>query len=654
MSFPSLAQWKHFFKIISRKEKITFFSLVVFSLLSLIALAISFYIDHTTVVAADNGVYVEGIVGAPRFLNPVYADSNGVDQDITQLLFSGLLDYDKDGQITSDMANYKISDDGKTYEFILKDNLYWSDGERITSDDAIYTIKTVQDPAYKSPLRPQWIGVETERISDTAFRLKLSAPYASFLESCTLKLIPKHIWETLSAESFPLAQFNLEPVVSGPYQVKQKNLAKNGTLESIDLERNPKYQGAKTNLARITFKLFSDYNSLGAAFKRGQIQGFVPSAEMAKNNFPNAHNYAYSLPRYFAIFFNSENNKTFEDAQVRTALTYATDKQEILNMALNGAGKIVDSPIESDIYGIDASTTTYSYDQQKAAQILEDAGYKLGSDGVRSKTVSRQHAFQFTKELKPGSTLTSDVKELQKCLAKEVMPGIDTNGNFGDKTTEAVKLFQEKYRKDILDPQNIDKPNGEVKLGTREKLNSVCFPSGDSVTPLAITLTVANQVPFTAVAEIIKSQWAKIGVTVNIKTVETLSIERDIVKPRAYEALLFGQAMGIIPDPYPFWHSTQKIDPGLNFSLYENKDADKLLEEIRQTSDTDARNEKLRSLEELIAKDAPAIFLYNPDYIYIVSDRVKGIQSRVITDPSRRFMDIADWYTATKRIWKRP
>ena len=159
---------------------------------------------------------------------------------------------------------------------------------------------------------------------------------------------------------------------------------------------------------------------------------------------------------------------------------------------------------------------------------------------------------------------------------------------------EAVKLFQEKYRADILDPQKIEKATGEVKLATREKLNAVCFPSGNTTAQLNITLTIAKQEPFNAVAQIIKNQWAKIGVTVNINAVDIANIERDIVKPRAYEALLFGQALGMIPDPYPFWHSSQKADPGLNFALYENKDADKLLEEIRGLTDQNAREEKLQ------------------------------------------------------------
>lgn len=652
MKFPTLAQWQHFFKIISRKEKITFFSLIALAIISAGVLITLVYQEHTAVIAADNGTYIEGAIDQPRFLNPVYADSRSIDQDITALLFTGLLEYDKNGKIVNGMAEYKISDDGKTYEFTLNNDLYWSDGKPITADDAIYTIQTIQDPAYKSPLRSRWLGVETEKVSDLVFRLKLKDPYASFLESCTLKIIPKHIWETVSAQNFPLSPLNLDPIVSGPYKLKLKNFAKDGSIASIDLEINPKFQGKKPYLAKISFVLFSDYNDLIAAFKRGKVQGFSPNQDTIQSNLKEITTYSYSLPRYFAIHFNPENNEALSDVKVRTALAYATDKQEILTTALAGKGEIADSPLASNIYGIPGPATIYNYDIQKAGQILDDAGYKLGEDGLRSKTVNRQHAFQFNKTLLKGTNLTNDVKELQKCLAREVMPDLEVNGNYGDKTVEAVKLFQEKYRSYILDPQNIKDANGETKQATREKLNEVCFPSGDSTTQLNITLTVANQKPFTAVAELIKQQWQKIGVTVNINAIDTASLEREIVKPRAYQALLFGQALEMIPDPYPFWHSTQIVDPGMNFSQYENKDADKLLEEIRQTTDQNSRNEKLKSLEDLIAKDEPAIFLYNPDYVHIVSKEVKGIQTSVITDPSRRFAEIANWYTATKRIWK--
>ncbi len=653
MKFPTFAHWKQFFKIISPKEKISFFFFLALALVSLVSLAAVSYINNTENVPADNGVYTEGVIGEPRFLNPVYSDSNAADRDIVELLFASLIKYDQNGIIVPDLADFRIADDGKTYEFFLKDDLVWSDGKPITADDAIYTIKIIQDPAYKSPLRTQWIGVETEKISDSSFRLKLKNPSAKFLEYCVLKIIPQHAWKSTTAESFSLSNLNLLPIVSGMYTVKETSSNRDNSISSITLERNPAYFGTKPHLKTVTFAFFEDYDSLAAAFKRGRVQGYAFASEIAGNTvFSGTVDYSYTLPRYYAIFFNQEKNHALADIAVRKALNYAINKQEIIEKPLNNLGTAVDSPILPQLYGITAPETIYNYDPQLAARLLDESGYVAGEGGVRSKTIDRNPAFQFTKNLAAGSSLTNDIKELQKCLIKEVMPDLDSNGNFGPKTTEAVKLFQEKYRAEILDPQGLKDPSGDVKAATRDKLNLVCFPSGNKTTTLTVGLVVPNQEPFIATAQMIKAQWAAIGVTANIETKDISILEREIAKPREYESLLFGQALGMICDPYPFWSSSQKDDPGLNFALYSNENADKLLDDIRQTADASARNAKLNELQNIILGEIPAIFLYNSDYVYAVSKNVKGIAPGIISDPGQRFSGIENWYISTKRVFK--
>ncbi|GAI49577.1 unnamed protein product, partial [marine sediment metagenome] len=129
-------------------------------------------------------------------------------------------------------------------------------------------------------------------------------------------------------------------------------------------------------------------------------------------------------------------------------------------------------------------------------------------------------------------------------------------------------------------------------------------------------------------------------------------LKREIIKPRNYESLLFGEVLGVIPDPFPFWSSLQKKDPGLNLAMYENKKCDKLLKEVRQSLDEDVRKEKLEEFQELLIEDTPAVFLYNPDYLYLVSKEIKGINVKIITDPSKRFIGIENWYIKTKRAWR--
>ena len=115
---------------------------------------------------------------------------------------------------------------------------------------------------------------------------------------------------------------------------------------------------------------------------------------------------------------------------------------------------------------------------------------------------------------------------------------------------------------------------------------------------------------------------------------------------------MYGEASGAELDLYPFWHSSQKIDPGLNLAVYDNKDADKLLKEARETLDKSVKQKKYEQLQDIIINDSPAIFLYSPDYIYWVSKKVRGIDTEKIVDPAKRFSNVTNWFIKTKRVWK--
>ena len=656
MRFPTFAQWKRLPQVLSRAEIIALLVCVITALACVWILLNSAYVSRTALVPSDIGSFTEGAIGTPRFLNPLYKDSSDIDRDVSSLIYSGLLTYGENGALMPDLAkSYSASDNGATYEFILKDNLFWSDGQKLTSDDILYTISIIQDPAYKSPLRGQWLGVSAEKITDTGLRLKLKTSYGSFLENCVLKILPKHIWENISADDFLLSSYNLNPIGSGPYLVKKVNKSKDkNNVVSLELAPNSRYYGDKPHIQKFVFAFFSDKESLTASFRRGNVKGFVwQEAGSAKQNaIAGATAYSFILPRYFALFFNSDANKALDDAQVRQALNFSVNKQEIISQVLDGAGTAVNSPILPDIYRFNNPTVAYNYDIGQAQQLLDKAGFIRGENGLRSKSINRKPAFQFNKNLTSGSRLDPDVKELQKCLAKEVAPDLEASGLFGAGTKDAVNKFQEKYRADILDPNGLAAPTGDVKQATREKLNAVCFPSGDQTLKLNFTITTVDQPVLIKVAQFLKAQWEAVGVEVDIKAVDIDALERDAIKPRNYEILLFGEVLGALPDPFPFWHSSQKSDPGLNFSLYQNKDADASLEGARKTIDSDKRAKLLESFQDILLKDAPAVFLYNPSYIYVALQETQGIKASIIADPAGRFFNVSQWYIQLKRVWR--
>ena len=182
-------------------------------------------------------------------------------------------------------------------------------------------------------------------------------------------------------------------------------------------------------------------------------------------------------------------------------------------------------------------------------------------------------------------------------------------------------------------------------------MNEICAAPTEETLSLSFTLVTVDQPILTKVAYLIKEQWKELGVGLDVKTYDVSALEQEIIKPREYELILFGEVLGVVPDLYPFWHSSQVKDPGLNLANYENNQSDKLLEKARQTLDEEEIRESLEEFQNILIKDLPAIFLYTPDYLYLVSDEIKGINIKTIYDPSQRFSNIENWYIETKRAW---
>jgi len=661
---PSFSQWKQLFKVLNKAERIFFLVFVVLTFLSATYLVGSLYINNTKVAPAYSGTYTEGVVGQPRFINPIYGETNDVDRTLIGLVYSGLMTYDKDGKIVNDLVkDYQLSENGKTYTFQLKDNLYWQDGVVLTTDDVIYTIKTIQNSDYKSPLRANWLNVDVQKVSDKSFTLSINSPYNSFLENCTIKIIPQHIWKNVLAENFTLSPYNLQPVGSGPYSLSNVQETSNGFIKSVVLTSNHKYFGKLPYISKIDFEFFNDKEGLISAANQKKIDGFSVAnisdnealVEKQIHQGWNANEkfniYSFSLPRYFAVFFNTQNSKILSDNNITQALNLSVNKQELtqkISTTYKEKISIVNSPILSDYFGFPAPTVAYNFDNAAANKLLDKSGFKDVGNNQRAKANTKKPAFQFKGYLKIGSSGT-EVTELQGCLSrldenlKTLLQG-ETSGKYGQGTSDAVSAFQKKYLPETPS-------TGEVGAGTRKQLNTLCLAPQNASTPLQFTLTTINQPQLIDTANILKDFWQKVGVTTQIKIVE-LSELKDIIKNRDYDALLYGQALGSLPDLYPFWHSTQINDPGLNLSEYQNKTADQLLKDARETQDEAIKSQKYAKLQDTILTNAPALFLYNPDYLYWISGKVKGIDTTKIVDPAKRFENITNWFINTKRIWK--
>ncbi|HRY52669.1 MAG TPA: ABC transporter substrate-binding protein [Candidatus Portnoybacteria bacterium] len=565
--WPAINQWRQFFSVTNRPERHRLGILVASAIIGFVILGSQLYLSLTVVKPDYAGSINVAIVGTPRFLNPALNQINDADKDLSAIIFSGLMKYNAQGKLVNDLAeSYAIGENGKVYEITLKENILWQDEQPLTADDVIFTIQTIQNADFRSPIRSLWQGVEIEKISDRVVRFRLKNVYASFLNDLTFGILPKHLWSNVAASQFALSELNLKPIGSGPYQFNKLQKDKNGTIKSIELKAFADYFGGRPYINTITFYFYSSESEAFTAYKKGEADVFTFTSaknflELKSKESADYNIFSFSLPRYFAVFFNQSQNKFLADKTVRQALTLATDKTEIVNTIFGGYGQTASSPLLPGMTGYSDQTKSFNFDLEAAKNSLAAAGW-------------------------------ADVD--------------------GDGFLEANK--------------------------TNEKLE--------------VVLTTIDWPELSKIAEILKTQWTKLGVKVTTDIKETDKIQSETIKPRLFQALLFGEVLGKEPDLFHFWHSSQKKDSGLNLALYDNSEVDKLLSQAIENLDKAAREQAYQKAVNIIVGDLPAIFLFNPDSLMIAQKDIMGIELKYLDLPATRFSEINHWYLETHRVFK--
>ncbi len=400
-------------KLLNFREKV-FASAVVIVVIATFVFWVSYlFLNLTKAVPQKGGEYTEGIIGQPMYINPLLSQTSEADSDLAQIIFSGLLKYDGQGKLTPDMAeSYELSDDQKVYTFHIKKNIKWHDGEPLTAEDIFFTIHAVQDPMYKSLLRLNWQGVEIEQKDKFTITFNLKNPYSGFLDNLTIGIIPKHIWENVAPEKFSLAEYNLKPVGSGPYQFVDFQKDSGGNILSYSLKSFKDYFDTQSFVSTFNFNFYPDDGAMLAAYNKKEITGMgsIPSEDIENIKSPKSTNiYELSIPRYFAVFLNQTKSVPLASDAVRKALAYATDRQEIIDKVLHGKGISMFSPFLPQMAEYENSTPKYDFNTQKAEEVLEENGWKYDEkEKVRKKSKDRLEIEIFTTDW-PELAQTADV-----------------------------------------------------------------------------------------------------------------------------------------------------------------------------------------------------------------------------------------------------
>ena len=419
-------------RILTGQEKRFLLLLLSAALASGTVLAVRAYIGLTHPVPQPGGSYTEGVVGTPQAINPIYA-STDADRDLARLTFSGLFGYDGSGEIRPDLAErYEVSADGKVYTVVLRENLEWHDGEPLTADDVVFTIKRIQQAPYKSPFRLNWQGVDIEKLDPRTIRFTLRASYAPFIENLTQGIIPRHLWEKIEPAASLLHELNLNPIGSGPYRTKRFKSSGAGSLLWYTLTRNPSYHREGPYLKEITFVFFDNEEEMRAAWHREEIEGFGPISRLgAKELSPDkAKIISLATPRIFSIFLNQRQSPILADKKVRAALAHALNKEQIAEEATAGGG-IAISTLLPPLKGVAADQVrAYAYDPSRGRALLEEAGWKdEDKDGIYEKKIKEKKKSQTVKlefRLSTGNSpellrAAGRVKEMLREIGAEVV-----------------------------------------------------------------------------------------------------------------------------------------------------------------------------------------------------------------------------------------
>lgn len=517
-------------------------------------------------VAIPGGDITEGVVGYPRFVNPLLATTRA-DKDLTTLLYSGVMRIDAEGELIPHLAeSVDRNADGTVYTINLRTDLFFHDGEPVTAEDVLFTYQTIQDPDVKSPLRGSWDRVTVQQQDSHTVTLTLTEPYTPFINSLTVGILPEHIWGEVPATELAFSPYNIEPIGAGPYELDRIVRDENDRIRAYQLSKFDQAVDVPY-LNTVTFQFFPDSARLADALADGHVTG---TADLAPEQIERFSDEEYTtivapLPQTFGVFFNQNRSSALRRSEVREALALSVDRETLVAQATFGQALPTHQPIPSGFGALEstdvASTSVHRFDPTEATNRLEAAGWERNEDNIW--------------------TLETDEETLT----------------------------------------------------------------------LSITLRTLNTPTLEATATQLARNWRSLGAEVKVEQYEQPDLLNAIIRPREFEAVLFGMDVGRGVDLYPFWHSSQQTDPGLNIAQYANISADDHLETLRTSTDDTDRAEALASFTDLLTEEVPAIFLYTPTMQYVTNATVTTTQIPAPSGPHDRLQFITNWHREQAELW---
>lgn len=394
------------------------------------------------------GTVVAGVYQEPNSLNFLLT-GGPISFASMQLypLFEPLIRYNAEGVMeprllteVPTVENGGVSEDGLTYTLKFNEGVTWHDGTPCTANDFRFTWEWIMDPANQAQATAGWAEIESIEVPDDLTAVvTLKSMYIPFVGEALgwNPILPEHVQSTMSTEEFGRA-----PVGNGPFRFVEWVPG-----DHITYARNEEYfREEKALLDQLIWKVVPDRNTVIAQAKTGDIQIGVDYTEAQIPEMENVPGVTLSITpqqiyeRYHFTLVTHDDasvpHPIFSDKNVRLALTHALDRQTIIDQILFGRTEIAYNELDNTPYQ-DPDLTPLAYDPELAKQLLEEAGWVAGDDGIREKDGVR---LSFTHATTSGNQTRETIQALAQANWKDVgaemvianQPASKFFGNFND------------------------------------------------------------------------------------------------------------------------------------------------------------------------------------------------------------------------------
>ncbi len=393
-------------------------------------------------------------------LNPLLIDNSSY-YHFSKLIFEGLFDFDENLDMEPKLAeSYTISENGRLVSIKLRDQVKWHDGTDFTAADVAFTIDTIKQGGNKAsysqiirntlgPLENFniWRALSTRIVDEKNIDIIFQKAYSNKLEALSFPIIPKHLH--LKKNGRPdyksaLATSNYQAIGTGPYKLEEYKNKK-----TIQLKRNENYWAGPAYIESIQGKVFSDEELILNAFETGQVS-FSQAQGLDWEKYrksPKTEIIEYTGPDFLFLGFNFKNKDLAGEAgrDIRRAIAYGLDRQEIIKDIYNYHGVAMDLPIHPDSYLLADEAHAYGYNPEKSRKILEEAGYSLNQAGIYEDERRRPLSFRLAGPKKDPikEKVLEEIKNkleeigIEVIVDKEARPG-DFDLVLGEWTTSVV------------------------------------------------------------------------------------------------------------------------------------------------------------------------------------------------------------------------